>query len=319
MVRLLDGLRRAPRRFWRWATDPANNRLVWGYSVWGAMGVVVAVPELLAAVASKDVPFPTISGTVGYIEYWHPEFALLVIGLLVWAAFHAIRVSSSTIPRIPPTQRSREEAPTAGAATAVKGELVRIPGGRLSVASEFQPLHPRVYVPLALGVVALVFTLVRIARPHDKYLLGEVLYGSIALVWIAIPAWLAYKHGRWVPYATLFRTIQDLESHLRSARDRLRGWDLDPLGSPRVLPLAGINPRHSGPAQEVRKAAAQRKEEERAVVELSLRRRMAQATQTPTSVRAPARLRDRCASTSARLGGPSWWTRGTNASELAPC
>jgi hypothetical protein len=46
---------------------------------------------------------------------------------------------------------------------------------------------------------------------------GEVLYGSIALVWIAIPAWLAYRHGRWVPYATLFRTIQDLESHLRSA------------------------------------------------------------------------------------------------------
>jgi hypothetical protein len=192
--------------------DPANNRLVWGYIVWGAMGVVVAIPELLASVASKDVPFPTISGTVGYIEYWHPEFALLVIGLLVWAAFHAIRVSSSSIPRIPPTQRSREEAPTAGAAT-----LVRIPGGRLRVASEFQPLHPRVYVPLALGVVALAFALVRIARPHDKYLLGEVLYGSIALVWIVIPAWLAYKHGRWVPYATLFRTIQDLESHLRSA------------------------------------------------------------------------------------------------------
>jgi hypothetical protein len=55
MVRLLDWLRRAPRRFWRWATDPANNRLAWGYIglawgyiVWGAMGVVVAVPELQA-------------------------------------------------------------------------------------------------------------------------------------------------------------------------------------------------------------------------------------------------------------------------------
>jgi hypothetical protein len=50
--------------------------LVWGYIVWGAMGVVVALPELLSATA--DVGFPTISGTVGYLEYWHPEFALLL-------------------------------------------------------------------------------------------------------------------------------------------------------------------------------------------------------------------------------------------------
>ena len=79
--RLWERLHQAPGRFWRWATNPDNSRLLWGYIVWGAMGAVVALPELWAAVASKDVPFPTISGTIGYIEYWHPEFALLVIGV----------------------------------------------------------------------------------------------------------------------------------------------------------------------------------------------------------------------------------------------
>jgi phosphoglycerol transferase MdoB-like AlkP superfamily enzyme len=71
--------------------------LVWGYIVRTAMGVVVALPELLSAVT--DVGFPTISGTVGYLEYWHPEFALLAVGLLVWGAFHAIRQKPSTLPR----------------------------------------------------------------------------------------------------------------------------------------------------------------------------------------------------------------------------
>jgi hypothetical protein len=210
--RLWGWFRAAPGRFWRWARNPENNRLVWGYIVWGAMGVVVALPELLSAI--RDVGFPTISGTVGYLEYWHPEFALLVVGLLVWGAFHAIRVTAPELPRVPATAPPGEKVATP---PATEGGLVRAPGGRLSVAHEFQPLHPRFYIPLALALVAAAFAIVRLSRPDDRYLQGEVLYGSIALVWIAIPAWLAYKHGRWVPYATLFRTIQDLESHLRTA------------------------------------------------------------------------------------------------------
>jgi hypothetical protein len=113
----------------------------------------------------------------------------------------------------PPRQRAKRSQPR----PPPKEGSFGAPGGRLSVAHEFQPLHPRFYIPLALAVVAAAFAIVRLARPDDRYLQGEVLYGSIALVWIAIPAWLAYRHGRWVPYATLFRTIQDLESHLRTA------------------------------------------------------------------------------------------------------
>jgi hypothetical protein len=130
--RLWGWFRAAPGRFWRWARDPENNRLVWGYIVWGAMGVVVALPELLSAIT--DVGFPTISGTVGYLEYWHPEFALLVVGLLVWGAFHAIRVTAPELPRVPATAPPGEKVAT----PASEGGLVRAPGGRLSVAHEFQ-------------------------------------------------------------------------------------------------------------------------------------------------------------------------------------
>jgi hypothetical protein len=87
------------------------------------MGVVVALPELLSA---ADVGFPTISGTVGYLEYWHPELALLVVGLLVWGAFHAIRVTAPDLPRVPATAPVGEKVATP---PATEGGLVRARGG----------------------------------------------------------------------------------------------------------------------------------------------------------------------------------------------
>src|SRR4051812_9440900 len=44
-----------------------DMREAWGYGVWGTVGLVIAIPELTAAV-SAGVPFPTISGTVGHLE-----------------------------------------------------------------------------------------------------------------------------------------------------------------------------------------------------------------------------------------------------------
>src|ERR671933_1620011 len=65
-------------------------RLLSGYVVWGLTGAAIAVPELWAAVDGKHVPWPTISGTVGYLEYWHDWIAVIVIAVLVWAAFRAL-------------------------------------------------------------------------------------------------------------------------------------------------------------------------------------------------------------------------------------
>src|SRR5690348_11978248 len=107
----LGWLEAAPARFSRWARDPADNQVVWGYIVWGLMGAVVAVPELLAA--TLDTGFPTISGTVAYIEYWHPEFALLIIAILVWGAFHAVRVTAPELPRVPANAPPGEKVATA--------------------------------------------------------------------------------------------------------------------------------------------------------------------------------------------------------------
>src|SRR5579864_2847065 len=87
-----------------------TSRLVWGYAVWGAMGVVIAVPELWAAVGGKSVEWPTISGTVGYLEYWHS-----------WAAVMAVQY-----------EVSKGSAAPAAAAAAVPGGAYRTPGGRVS-------------------------------------------------------------------------------------------------------------------------------------------------------------------------------------------
>jgi hypothetical protein len=40
------------------------TRETWGYVIWGALFVLWAIPELLAAF-SRKMPFPTLSETVG--------------------------------------------------------------------------------------------------------------------------------------------------------------------------------------------------------------------------------------------------------------
>ena len=70
-----------------------NRRELWGYAVWAAMGVVIAVPEISAAL-SNSVPWPTISGTTGHLEYRWNVTSILAVGLIVFAAFHALGARS---------------------------------------------------------------------------------------------------------------------------------------------------------------------------------------------------------------------------------
>ena len=56
------------------------------------------------------------------------------------------------------------------------------------------------------------------AAPHDKFRFGQVLYGLIAAFWIVIPSVIALpKRGREAPFATLFRTVRNLEQRFRPA------------------------------------------------------------------------------------------------------
>ena len=177
----------------------SRRRELWGYAVWGAMTVVIAVPELWAAIGGEAVEWPTISGTVGYLEYWHVWVSIIVIGVLVWAAFHAVQYEAS---------KKVAEAPS--------GQAYRTPGGRVSRrAPSAQPVNAIIYFAVAIVVVVGMSLWSYLDRPHDKYRLGEVMYGLIGLFWMVLPAAYAYFGGKDVPFPTLFATIQALEQRLR--------------------------------------------------------------------------------------------------------
>jgi hypothetical protein len=177
----------------------STRREVWGYAVWGAMAVVIAVPELWAAIGGEAVEWPTISGTVGYLEYWHVWVSIIVIGVLVWAAFHAVQYEVSKKVAVPPP-----------------AQAYRTPGGRVSRRPPSgQPVNAILYFAVAIVVIVGMSLWSYLDRQHDKYRLGEVMYGLIALFWMILPATYAYVGGKDVPFPTLFATIQALEQRLR--------------------------------------------------------------------------------------------------------
>ena len=47
------------------AEGAAEGRTLLGYIVWGVLGAVIAIIELLAAIDSDSTPWPTLSSTVG--------------------------------------------------------------------------------------------------------------------------------------------------------------------------------------------------------------------------------------------------------------
>jgi hypothetical protein len=181
----------------------STRREVWGYAVWGAMGIVIAVPELWAALGGESVEWPTISGTVGYLEYWHVWVSLIVVGVLVWAAFTAVQYEASKRVDVPAPEAPAEQA-------------YRTPGGRVSRREPHdRPVNAIVYFAAAILVIAGLSLWAYLDRPHDKYRLGEVMYALIALFWMVIPASYAYFGGKDVPFPTLFATIQALERRAR--------------------------------------------------------------------------------------------------------
>jgi hypothetical protein len=183
-----------------------RSRRTWGYIFWGLMGVIIAVPELTAAFLDDYVPWPTISGTIGYLEYWHPWVALIVIGAIAWWALHVIEFGPEKRPVLgidmPDNPQKR---------------YVNTPGG-WSTRAEQPPtvLSTRfgvIYIVIALLAILIPsFSVALAIRPDDEFLLGEVLYSAILIFWILIPLFLAYV-GREVPWPTLFETFRDF-AHL---------------------------------------------------------------------------------------------------------
>ena len=86
------GLIGSIRRFFSDRFSDVSPSEKWGYVVWAAMGVVIAVPEIWAAIAGSDFLWPTISTTVGHLEDRWPVVALLPVALIVMSGYSVFRV-----------------------------------------------------------------------------------------------------------------------------------------------------------------------------------------------------------------------------------
>jgi hypothetical protein len=67
---------------------PDRRRELWGYAFWGAIALLVAVPELMAAFGENATPWATISATVAHLEGRYDWVAVVVLGGLVVLTVH---------------------------------------------------------------------------------------------------------------------------------------------------------------------------------------------------------------------------------------
>jgi hypothetical protein len=159
---------------------------VWGYGVWSVVALTIVVPELTAAI-DNTVPWPTISGTVGELEWvWSPT-AIIVVAVIVYAAIHAAR------------------------------PVGRTPGGRYTPrTAPGGVVSPYLYFPIAIACI-IVGSVVAAEAASSQYDLAYVLYPLIGFFTVAVPSALAAARAWDVPFPTLFRTIGYLERRLRFA------------------------------------------------------------------------------------------------------
>jgi hypothetical protein len=61
-----------------------------GYLVWGALAVIVAVPEVLAAVGKELVPWPGFARTVVYLQARSPLITMIVLALFAILIVHIV-------------------------------------------------------------------------------------------------------------------------------------------------------------------------------------------------------------------------------------
>jgi hypothetical protein len=183
-----------------------------GYAVWGAMGIVIGVPEIWAAAAGSDFVWPTISTTVGHLQDRWPVVALIPVALIVMSCYSVFRVGAASV-----------------ALQADFQALARTPQGRLTkedvsleqLASGAAPVQINrrqwnVLRYFVLATVAVVVTALIASASDNRFLVGYVLYSLIAVVWVIVPNVAAYWFKRDVPFTTLFFTIRCLSRRLQA-------------------------------------------------------------------------------------------------------
>lgn len=188
-----------------------GRREWWGYGVWFLVALVIVIPEISAA--WRKVPWPTISGTVGHLEYRWSWVALIVVTLVVSAGFHAVRY---------PLRPKAEPIPDAD------GRKLRTLNGRLTrfkateeVAEATRRVAPADRLSVGWFVAAVVIVVVAslitglLIRPANPFMLAYVLYGFIGVLFILTPSVLAYWFRKDVSFPTLFWTLTAIEHRVR--------------------------------------------------------------------------------------------------------
>lgn len=200
------------RQFFRERFSDASPAERSGYLVWVAMGIVIGVPEIWAAISGDDFYWPTISTTVGHLQDRWPVLTLIPVALIVGYGYSALRLRPATT-----------------ALQADMSAITRTPQGRLT-QTDLTPEQLATGAPADPGTSPffstpyfVIATLVVVIAPlavspsHNRFMVGYVLYSLIAIFWVIVPNIAAYWFKRDAPYTTLVVTISCLARRLTFA------------------------------------------------------------------------------------------------------
>lgn len=200
------------RRFFAERFHAVSRSELWGYAVWGAMGLVIAIPELWAAFQGETSKWPTISTTIGHLESKWPVVALAPVALIAGFGYELLRFKPAVLTvqadlqglgRTPEGRLAKVDFETAELATMRDQQMIE--RGRREVSARMYFGGVTILIALAWGVA---LTL------NERYLVGYVLYALIAVFWVLVPNALAYWWRRDVPFTTLFFTLRQLDGRL---------------------------------------------------------------------------------------------------------
>lgn len=205
-------VRRALTRWWsslRRRFAGATRSEKWGYGVWGAMGLVIAMPEISAVGKGCDFPWPTISTTVGHLQELWPVVALIPVALIVMGAYFAFTLMPSSPPTIADDEnlvvRTSEGRRTKVAFTSYE-QLAAAPAADWSVRDPARrPLPALPYFGVA--TLAVIAGWVVALGIDDRFATGYIGYSIIAIFWVILPSALAYWFRRDIQFATLTYTV----------------------------------------------------------------------------------------------------------------
>jgi hypothetical protein len=208
--RLVPG--RIRRYFEARFTDVSKSEAT-GYAVWTAMGVVVGVPEIWAAIEGDDFYWPTISTTIGHLQERWPVVALLPVAAIVMAGYSVYRIRGigDTV-----VQADLQALGRTAEGRLVKQDVAneQLVGGGVPATADV--MRDRMVAWYFVFATALVVGASLLSSSSDtRFSVGYVLYSLIAIFWIVVPNLAAYFLRKDFPFTTLFFTIRALGRRLQ--------------------------------------------------------------------------------------------------------